>query len=394
MNGSGLENKKLNLSEQNKKILVVCMLDSVHTARWLNQFQNSKISFHLFPSTPHRKIHSDIKKLTTSEFSNERFKVHYGYSILPILTWAIDLVLKNKFRGYLITRLLEKFEIDVVHVMELNHAGFITYSSKSFRESSTIYKVATVWGSDIFWFGQFEGQRKKLGKLLPKIDLLISECKRDENLSRNLGFNGKFFNSPALFGFPESELNAQFLLPSKRNLILVKGYESFAGRASMALDALVALESNLNDFEIHVYSTTWKTRKLIKKIRRTSNLKIVYYKKKQLTSNQMVELFRRSRFHLGVSLSDGVPASLLEAMISGCFPIQTDTSCAEQWIENDKSGILVEPKVEKIKDAITKALRDDQLVDQAAIINQKLAREKLNQDYVASNLSEIYSRFT
>ena len=390
MNGLDSENNKLDKSDQNKKVLAVCMLDSVHTARWLNQFKNSKIDFHLFPSTPNRFIHPDIKKLTSNNNLENQYMVHYGSLFLPILNWAFDLIAKNRFRGYLITRLLKKYDFDVVHAIELNHAGFITFSSKKFKESQSIYKVATVWGSDIFWFGQFRSQREKLKELLPEIDLLISECQRDEDLSKNLGFTGKFLNSPSLFGFPKSELNTQLTKPSERNLILVKGYESFAGRASLALRALADLDSQLAEYEIHVYSTTWKTRKLIKKLQRTSNLKIFFYNKKQLTSSQMLELFRRSRLHIGVSLSDGVPATLLEAMISGTFPIQTDTSCADQWIQNEKSGILVAPKLENLKCAIEKSLTDDELVNNAAFINRQQAKLKLNEDFVAAKLTKIY----
>ena len=43
-----------------KKILIVAMADSVHTARWLRQFDSDEIEFVLFPSTPHRRIHSLI----------------------------------------------------------------------------------------------------------------------------------------------------------------------------------------------------------------------------------------------------------------------------------------------------------------------------------------------
>jgi len=43
-----------------KKILIVAMADSVHTARWLRQFDSDEIEFVLFPSTPHRRIHGLI----------------------------------------------------------------------------------------------------------------------------------------------------------------------------------------------------------------------------------------------------------------------------------------------------------------------------------------------
>ena len=63
MNGLELENNKVELSENRQKILAVCMLDSIHTARWLSLFKEQEIDFYLFPSTPNRTINNQIKKL-------------------------------------------------------------------------------------------------------------------------------------------------------------------------------------------------------------------------------------------------------------------------------------------------------------------------------------------
>jgi hypothetical protein len=39
------------------------MLDSIHTARWLKQFQNEDLDFMLFPSSPQRRFHPMLKAL-------------------------------------------------------------------------------------------------------------------------------------------------------------------------------------------------------------------------------------------------------------------------------------------------------------------------------------------
>jgi len=46
-----------------KKVLVACMLDSIHAARWLTQFTDQKIDFLLFPSSPHRRGHPELERL-------------------------------------------------------------------------------------------------------------------------------------------------------------------------------------------------------------------------------------------------------------------------------------------------------------------------------------------
>ena len=103
----------------------------------------------------------------------------------------------------------------------------------------------------------------------------------------------------------------------------------------------------------------------------------------------MLEMFERARVHIGISLSDGVPASLLESMVTGAFPIQTSTACCDGWIVNQKSGLLVSPDLDEVVSALAKAIIDDQLVDSAMVINHQTAIEKLSKTYVFERISQM-----
>jgi glycosyltransferase involved in cell wall biosynthesis len=372
------------------KILVVCMLDSIHTARWLEQFRNKNLEFHLFPSTPNRGIHLKIANLSKDRSITSSYSIHSKIPLTSIIIWSLDLILKNRVRGFMVSRLIKKHDIKIIHAMELNHAGYIVDKAITKMDQEKLFLISTVWGSDIFWFKQFPKHKELLKKILSKSDLLISECIRDKRLAEELEFKGKFYNSPSLFGFSEEKFNSPNVLPSKRNVILVKGYESFAGRASISLEAISQLKSLLTNYEIHVYSATWKTRKIIKKLNKSEKLGIIFYKKKALTGDEMLSLFKRSRIHIGVSLSDGVPASLLESLVSGAFPIQTNTSCAEQWIKDKSSGLIVAPELDQVRSALKEALINDELVDSAAEINFETAKNKLIDSYVSERISSIY----
>jgi glycosyltransferase involved in cell wall biosynthesis len=374
-----------------KSVLVVCMLDSIHTFRWLENFQDSQIDFYLFPSTPNRKIHqgvSDLKK--NSESNQATYKLLYSRKYLSILLWALDLVCRNRLRGFLLDRANKKYKFDLTHAMELNHAGYIVSSTpkKSLLRDSEI--ISTIWGSDIFWFGRFKSHQKRLQRILRITNTLISECARDEKLARDLEFRGTFVKSPSFFGFPKELLNRDLTPASSRKVILVKGYESFVGRASIALSALNQLQKEVQNFEIVVYSANRKTVKLVEKIRKNSGLQIRVFKKRALDQQQMLDLFEQSRIHLAVSLSDGVPSTLLEAMLSGTFPIQTNTGCAEQWVVDGKSALLVNPDVAAVKEAILRAIADDTFIDSAQVENNLVCRTKINKDKVQQELISIY----
>ena len=383
-------NRGLTVMTSNARVLVVCMLDSIHTARWLENFKDQGIDFFLFPSTPNRRVHAQIKNLisnTQSQTSSFRLSPVARWVAIPM--WGADMVFGNRIRGYLVARTARKVQATHVHAMELNHAGKI--STKALKHLGDLRPkvISTVWGSDIYWFGRFAKHQGYLTEILNGTDLLISECARDFELAKDLGFDGKFAKSETLFGFADSQIERERVPASKRNLILIKGYESFVGRASIAIKAAQILSKDLDKYEIHVYSTTWKTRKLIEKYNSTADRKIIYYKKNTLTSSQMLELFERARVHIGISLSDGVPASLLESMVTGAFPIQTNTACCDGWIIDQKSGLLVSPDLDQVVSALAKAISDDQLVDSAMAINHQTAIEKLRKTYVSERISQM-----
>ena len=84
-----------------KKILIVAMADSVHTARWLRQFDSDEIEFVLFPSTPHRRIHGFIgEHKKVKRLSSLRISRFMTIGALPL--GILDLLFNNFFRSKLL----------------------------------------------------------------------------------------------------------------------------------------------------------------------------------------------------------------------------------------------------------------------------------------------------
>ncbi len=105
----------------------------------------------------------------------------------------------------------------------------------------------------------------------------------------------------------------------------------------------------------------------------------------------MEELFLRSRVVVGVSLSDGLPATIKEAISTGAFPVQTDTSCAEEWLEDGVSALLIPPDDSvHLSNAILRALTDNQLVDNAAQLNLQIAKTRMDSVLIRKQILEIY----
>jgi glycosyltransferase involved in cell wall biosynthesis len=219
------------------------------------------------------------------------------------------------------------------------------------------------------------------------------ECDRDVEIARSLGFKGEVFPPfPVTGGY---EIVERFgddakTTTSARRVILVKGHTRFVGRGTQALAALSALAELLKEYEIVVYSADSKAKRFARKIRKQFKVKVSLYGRGELAHQELLEIFELSRIYVGISLSDGISVSLQEAMVCGAFPIQTNTSCADEWIVNGKSGFIVSPDDHAgLVKAISIALQDDTLVDNAAQINYEVARNRLDR----SIISEISKNF-
>ena len=363
-----------------KVIVIVAMLDSSHTAGWLKQFIACDFQFILIPSTPHRKINKGIKLLLLNQenatFSLSRFNRYFA---LPL--GIIDLILKNQIRSYFLNRQLSRMndKIEFIHVHEIQHAGYLVLKTvKNWVVKPKL--VVSVWGSDLNWFQQFEKHAKKITELMKITDQLICECARDISIAESFGYVGNHVVvMPVSGGLKTGAIHDELRPPSLRNIILVKGYTGFVGRADLALESIERVASDLSNFEIVVYSSDLKSRRIARRVERNTGLTIQTHRRKAFTQIEMLNLFRSSRIYIGISESDGLSVSMLEAMASGCFPIQTSTSCADEILENGLSGFIVDLNdAQKLDSSILLATRDNLLVDNAAILNlntTKLTRE-------------------
>ncbi|MGA0107486.1 MAG: glycosyltransferase, partial [Ilumatobacteraceae bacterium] len=137
-----------------KKILIVAMADSVHTARWLEQFENSKDKFVLFPSSPHRRIHPKIVRLLGAS-SPMQILIPKGLSKTGLILAVLDKFFSNRLRGNLLRRVINKFDPDILHAVETQGAGYISLEALGKVEKKPFF-ILTLWGSDLLWFSKFD----------------------------------------------------------------------------------------------------------------------------------------------------------------------------------------------------------------------------------------------
>jgi glycosyltransferase involved in cell wall biosynthesis len=358
------------------------MVDSIHAARWARQFDPNEVEFTLFPSGPNRRVHAIFKE-------RELPIVPFG-GLLSIPLWAADRIFDDRIRGLLLRRAIKRIKPDFIHALELQHAGYVTARALEDKKLDTAF-IATNYGSDIFWFQKFPKHLAKIKKVLARANRYSAECFRDIDLARKYGFQEQGLPVfPNAGGFTDVQLHRELLPPSQRKFIAIKGYEGWVGRASVSIEALYSLTSELAEFKIVFYSCNHSTIRLLKKAKKETSLNIAWHAKGALSHAQMMELLASSRVYVGLSLSDGISTSLLEAMSQGAFPIQTSTSCCNEWFDSGVGGFSVDDiSPLEVTSKLAIALTDDALVDAAAKVNISKVRIDVN----ASKISQVAKVF-
>lgn len=252
--------------------------------------------------------------------------------------------------------------------------------------------ISSNWGMDIHFLQHSPYHREKIKQVLAEADFYTCECDRDVELARNLGFNGKLvLVTPIGGGFDLDHLQ-ELRQPgptSERRLIMIKGYQNLLGRSVVALHALELCRDVLEGYRIAIYLFPNDYTPLAEVL--SSKLGIPIEIIPESPHDTILKLHGQARVSIGLSLSDGISTSMLEAMIMGSFPIQSNTACADEWIEHGTGGLMVEPEDPyEVAQALRRALTDDQLVNHAAEVNLQVARERLGKAFQETRLVEFY----
>src|SRR5690606_23933040 len=119
----------------------------------------------------------------------------------------------------------------------------------------------------------------------------------------------------------------------ERRVVLIKGYESKLGRCNVILEAILQQKEILKSLEVRVFAANDKVKKFISEsgLATWNN----FYYSEVITQEEVLQLMGKSLIYIGNSISDGMPNTLLEAIIMGAFPIQSNPGGATaEIIEN------------------------------------------------------------
>ena len=385
-----------------QKVLVVCMFDSIHSARWLSQFSGDQnVEILLFPSKKFRRLNSEFSSILkqNSNIRLPRFERLIPRFLLGYYSYLRYEALPKKLfsnQNYLRTRALKRIYVaylpNIIHALEIQGAGYLV--SDMLKYSMRPDKaIITNWGSDIYYFGKEESERLRIIECLNYFSHYSAECQRDYEMALSLDFKGSLLPCmPNGGGIDLSQIESPTLLSSARNLLLVKAYGGTFGLGQISIEISKNVLRTLEKSKVFFYSVTDDLIAQVKDLEDLFPDRVEYSTvRKGLSHDSLIEKFKAARCYLGMSRSDGISTSFLEALTYGAFPIQTDTSCAAEWIDLGAIGYVANSKdVALIMDKIQAVFLNNDLVDFAQSVNNEIARKYLNFEYVKSKAQIFY----
>jgi len=375
------------------KILMVSM-SSIHFFRWTEQLKNAGHQVFWFDILGSGR---KVEKINwVHQFVDWKLRWNYPGRIfikknIPLAHKFIQKI-NDRNTTTQFEKVLKQVQPDVVHSFALYVS--CTPILSVMNRYKNIKWIYSSWGSDLFYFQHIPGYLKDIKKVLSKIDYLFTDCKRDFDIAKKLGFNGEFLGVfPGGGGFEIKKFNRYKMPLPKRKIILVKGYQGRSGRAIPIIKALEKLSKELNEYEIVVFGADTAVFDYVKqkKLNQNNNFKIF----KKLPYQDIIKLMGKSLIYIGNSNSDGIPNTLIEAICMGVFPIQSNPGGAtEEIIQNNTNGLLINDceNIEEIKSLMLKVLSASKLIESAFLINQNEAKNQFDREKVKQKVLLKYSK--
>lgn len=100
----------------------------------------------------------------------------------------------------------------------------------------------------------------------------------------------------------------------------------------------------------------------------------------RIPNTKLPELLQQSNFYISMPITEGVSASLFEAMASNCYPVVTDIPGNQSWIKHRENGQLITiGDTEMLAEELLWAFENSDYRNAAVLKNRKFVEE--NADY-------------
>ena len=316
-------------------------MPSLHFFRWVDQLKDSGIEVFWFDITGAGNFIERINWV--HQITDWKFRWNFPGRVamkkkFPLIYKTVQKINERKLEKVFEEQLRE-INPDLVHSFAL-YVSCTPIASVMNRYPLQKW-IYSSWGSDLYYFQHSKNHLKDIKRVLPRVDYLFTDCRRDHHLALEHGFRGKFLGVfPGGGGFDLKEMQSLMLPHAQRNLILIKGYEGRSGRAIPVLRAVAAMKQELLNYNIVVFGADKGTEDFVNKHELVAwpNFEV----QGKISHREVLELMGKALFYIGNSNSDGMPNTLLEALCMNVFPIQSNPGgVTEEVVEHGVNGLLI-----------------------------------------------------
>ena len=366
-------------------------IPSIHAMRWIENLKDTSHELYWFDVMGRGNIETANPIHQFIDWGKRKLPYVRGEYFLsrnyPSLYEKIEPFLKVTANEQLAV-IIKTIQPDIIHSFEMQSCSYpILKTMKLYPNINWIYSC---WGSDLFYYRQFSFHHKKIKSVLARVNAIQTDCLRDFTIAKELGFKGNHVGViPGGSGY-RLNLYENLKFPTeKRKIILVKGYEHQFGRGLKVVEALEEMQSELKNFEVVVFGA----HNVVIDYIEARKLSFQYYHRHELPQNELLALMGKSLIYIGNSISDGMPNTLLESIVIGAFPIQSNPGGAtDEIIRHGENGFLIEnpESLEEIKHHIRMAISNPKMIENSNTMNAALAQEKLEYEKVKTKIVAMY----
>lgn len=373
------------------KILFVSVF-GYHFFNWVLQLKNSGYEVYWFDvndsNTYVRQIdfvHQTVKWKNKWDYpGRQRIKKNF-----PSLNAIIQ---KHNQRHFIdvFQQKIEEIQPDVIHSFEM-YSSCVPILEIMQKHPKTKW-IYTTWGTDLYYYQNDPEKLEGIKAVFKRLDYMFADCSRDVLIAKKLGFKGKHLGTfPGGGGYDLHSSNSLMSKFENRKIILVKGYQNKFGRCTKVLEALKKIEDEVTDYRIVVFGAQEEVFNFIddQALNKMGNLTL----KGLIGRGEVLKLMGQSIIYIGNSISDGMPNTLLEAIIMESYPIQSNPGGATaEIIEHEKNGSLIEnpENSNEIAAIIKNAIQNPGLIKSAVEYNSKYIKPKLERDYIKKKVINSY----
>jgi glycosyltransferase involved in cell wall biosynthesis len=286
---------------------------------------------------------------------------------------------------------MAEIQPDVVHSFEMHSACVPILDF--LKRHPKIKWIYSPWGTDLYYYQNDPNKLIGIKSVFKRLNFMFADCERDSLIAKRYGFQGVYLGTfPGGGGYDLDSIDKRLKDFQNRKIILVKGYQNTFGRCNNVLEALLAMEEDIRGYKIVVFAATEEVMKFVNhpRFEILESLNIIG----SIGREEVLDLMGQSLIYIGNSISDGMPNTLLEAIIMGTFPIQSNPGGATaEIIEHGKNGYLIEnpENIKEITSVIRKAIQSSNKLKSGIEYNSKFIRPKLERAYIREKVIMGYN---